>query len=357
VVGPPTSVGWEFERVDPDTGRAEPILFTTTGNYSFDTSRDVTRTISGFVLLPEDRAKLNLASDVVYAYLKLDGVRYAMSRFVFTEDVVQKNVVIDTDTNEKADLTNLGLGDRSTLLLRNDGTPQTLYAGFDPTAEMERLVLPHMPISIEASESANTQDVTWDGSTTDLAKIDQLAELAGHRPPWLDNNGVMRSVSGSRIYGNPLEFEKDIFLGDQDSISVTNNYLNIPNRVIVTNNSSSGYQVIGVWDAPASWTSSESQRGYIRAVNYEVQGAYSNADAERIAAVLGRRLSARKLSARILPTPLFDGPRAISYDGALWTIQSWSVDTSPGAQMDFEAEEYFAEEEFVAAPLGFAGLI
>jgi hypothetical protein len=356
---PPLSVGWKFKASTKGSETLMDIPFTTTGNYSTDYSRDVTKAISGFTLMPNDRAKLDLSSITVKAYLILDDVTYPMSEFVFTEDIVQKGVVLDPDTNETADITMVSLGDLTTLLLRNDGNPQTLYKGFSPVAEMIKISqIPNVfGISAEAEESADTEDITWDGTTTDLAKIRQLAELAGHLNPWFDNYGVVRSVSASRVFGEILEFEKDIFIGEAGSVTVTNNYLTVPNRVVVVSNSSADYAIRGQWDAPASWPSSEAKRGYVRTQIQDVQGVQSAADAETIAATIGRRLSARHLTAKIWPTHLLDGPRTIHYDGAYWVVKSWSVDTSPGSLMSIEAEEYFMDDVTQVSALYTQGIL
>jgi hypothetical protein len=355
---PPVSVGWEFNLVNRDDKNPRPIHFSTTGDYTFDLSRDVVRAIGGLVLLPDDRSKVNLSSDWVEPYIVLDGVRYQMGRFVFSEDVEQRNVVLD-ENGTTANLTNVALADQTTMLLRNDGRPETLYAGFRPTFEMERMVFDskYLNTSIEADDSANTETISWDGTTSVLSKVRQLAELAGHMTPWLDNFGTLRSVSANRIYGTVLKLDEDLFLGDSDSVSVTNNYLTIPNRVIVTSTSSDS-QIVGVWDAPASWPSSAAQRGYIQATTEQVQGLHSSADAEKVAASIGRRLSARKLSFRAIPTYVLDGPRVLSYDDALWTVTSWSMSTSPGSQMSVEAEEYFAEDDdVIRAPRELPGML
>lgn len=355
---PPSEVGWEFYRSDRATRRKSPVRFTATGNYSFDMGRDVTRSISGLTLLPEDRDELDLSSDLILANLILDGVSFHLGTFVFVEDVLQKGIVTDSRTGLAGDLTNVALADLSTLLQRNDGTPESIYAGFNPVNEMRRIITDAgVAGSISAGEAADTETVTWDGSTTSLSKLGQLAELAGHRNPWSDNYGVMRSVPSEAVFGDVLKFEEDIFLADSDSVTVSNNYLTVPNRVIVTSNSSAGSAIRGQWDAPASWPSSQSRRGYVRAATYEIQGVRSSPDAERVAMTIGRKLSARKLTAKIFPTSVLDGPRSISYGGALWTVTDWNMGTSPGSLLSFEAEEFFVEDETFSTSLSIPGVV
>lgn len=354
----PVSVGWEFEA--NSDGVFTPVRFTTTGNYSFDLSREVTRTINGLTLMPDDRENLDFSSVRVVPYLVLDGVRHEMSTFAFVEDIEQRGVVLNpNDPSKPSNVTNVALADESTTLIRNTGRPETLNAGFNPTAELERMVLEAgMRVSTEANASANTQTVTWDGQATVLSKVKQLAELAGHQTPWLDNFGVIRSVLASRVFGPVLELGTDLFPAEASLVTVTNNYLTIPNRVIVTSNASPDFQVIGIWNAPASWPSSAAQRGYVRTELVEVQGVYSNTDAEKVAATIGQRLSARKLTMDIMPTHLLDGPRVLRYDDALWTVKSWSMGTAAGSALSFEAEELIApSEEILGAPTEAMGVI
>lgn len=330
-----TEIGWLFEVVRPG-GSSEILGFSATGTYSYDGDRDVTKTIGGFVLVPEQARKVDLILDRIRASLLIDGQALPMGSFVFTTEIIRPDIVLDRGIS--ADLRNVSLGDLSALLIRNTGEAETLRRGFDPGQEMGRIIssadLPH---SVAGSASASLAPVTWDGNTTDLAKVKQLATLAGHRPPWMNNAGVITSVSSQVVETDVIALAS--LSPVEETITVSNEYLTAPNRVIVIDNTFGQYALRGQWDAPGSAPHSEGNRGYVRTEVVEIQGLGSGAHANDVAATIGEGYTARKLTATILPTHRLDGPEVISYDGALWLLRSWSCGTGAGALMSFEAEE------------------
>jgi hypothetical protein len=180
--------------------------------------------------------------------------------------------------------------------------------------------------------------VTWDGTTTDLDKITQLAELAGHRNVWSSNTGVITSISAQTYPGQDI-IKLDDLLPTAESIIITEQYLTAPNRIIVTDNASTGQVATGVWDAPASAPHSFANIGYYRTETASIQGLGSVEHAQAVAQAIGENYTARKLDAEIQPTYLLDGPVQISYDDALWLVQSWSVGTDANSLMTVSCQE------------------
>jgi len=329
-------IGWRMEAVRPG---ANVRAFTpeVAGTYTFDLSRDVPKTITGVVVPPNEWAVLDVRLDQIAVYLIIDGVEHPMSTFAFAELARQKNVVTDADGNA-ADLITTSLADRCLLLVRNTGRAETLNPGFDPSDELQRILSNSgIPYSVAASANLSVGSITWDGNTTDLAKAKELGTLSGHRPLWADNNAVIRSVQSQVVDTEIVELAS--LQPVAESIAVVEKFLTAPNRVIVSDNANAGYAVRGQWDAPASAPHSEANRGYVLARVEELQGLGSGAHAQNVAATLGESYTARTLSARIVPTPVLDGPQVISYDGANWLVTGWSVDLSPGSTMSIQAEE------------------
>jgi hypothetical protein len=363
-------IGWEFYLLHPG-GLTEPLYFSVTGNYTYDSTRDITRTIDGFILTPEEFSKVDMVRDKVLAYLAIDGVPYPMGVFRFVDSSAQCDAVriIGTSTNGSpygvtygataipyswegpyslpllpggttgaADLHNVQLADIMTDLKRNDGTAQTLYTGFDAGQEMARILQQDgVPYAVANALAPSRNDVTWDGSVTDLEKVDQLAVLAGHRQPWSDNLGVVRSVSAGQVQGDVLVL--DDLKPTAESIIISDSYLTAPNRVIVVDNSSTDLLVAGQWDAPSSAPHSFANLGYHRTQIVDQQGLGSVEHAQQVAAALGEEFTARKLDCEIKPTNLLDGPRVISFRGAYWLVVSWSISTEPGATMSITCQE------------------
>lgn len=363
-------IGWEFYGIKP-SGVAYQLHFTTTGDYTYDCTRSITRAITGFVLVPEEFDKVDLVRDKVQAYLAVDGVLCPMGVFRFTESSRQVDAVRVTNplsiaggfgvtygntnipysyagpyannfltqpTYGAADLHNVTLSDITTDLVRNTGNAETLRTGFDPSQEMQRILLQDgVPYGIAGSASPSRNDVTWDGTTTDLEKIQQLAVLAGHRNPWMDNNGIVRSVSADTTSVDIIDL--DDLKPTAESLVITESFLTAPNRIIVNDNSSADRTIQGQWDAPASAPHSYANLGYWRTQVEDVQGLGSNEHAQQVAQALGEAATARKLDCEIKPTCALDGPQLVSFQGALWMCVAWSISTSPNTTMSVTFQE------------------
>lgn len=363
-------IGWAF-MVEKPSGVMKDLHFSTTGSYSFDLTRPITRAISGFVLVPEEFDKVDLVPDRVLCFMLLDGVRYPMGVFRFTEDSRQVDALkvfsttgggagsgltysnaLNYSTNypysdnalvlgegfSARDLYNVSLADTMTTLVRNDGTAETLRQGFDPAQEMQRILLNDgLQFAVGGSAAASRNDVTWDGSATDLDKVTQLAALAGHRSPWSDNNGVVRSVQAVVVQTDVIPL--DALKPTSQTIAITDSFLTAPNRVIVNDNSSIDRSVMGQWDAPATAPHSFANLGYYRTSIQSVQGLGSEEHAQLVAQATGEAYSARKLDCQIQPTPALDGPQVIEFEGSEWLVTSWSISTAPNSTMSLTAQE------------------
>lgn len=364
-------IGWEFFLLHPG-GNTEPIYLSTTGNYTFDLTRSVTRAIDGFLLTPEEFVKVDLIRDKVLGYLAIDGVAYPMGVFRFTESTRQVDAVRGApDGTGNAfgvtygatagvtygttgipyasvtlinpgyyanDLHNVALADIMTDLVRNDGSAETLRTGFDPSQEMQRILQQDgLPYAIAGTSSPSKNDVTWDGSATDLDKITSLAQLAGHLNPWSDNRGIVRSVSASTDSLTPTAL--DDLQPQAESIVITETFLTAPNRIIVSDSGSADQLIQGQWDAPAIAPHSHARLGYYRTQMMDVQGLGSNAHAADVAAALGRQATARKLDCTIKPTNLLDGPVTVSFRGSNWMCVAWTVSTEANSTMSITLQE------------------
>lgn len=329
-------IGFRFQAVRPGDN---PRDFNPEGQgtYTFDLTRDVPKAVTGIVVPPDQFAVVDVRLDQLRCIMSIDGVDYAFGYFAFSELVRQKNVV-KNEAGTTSDMVTTALGDRCLLLVRNTGRAETLNAGFDPSDEMQRILNDSgIPYSVAAATNLSQNSITWDGSTRDLAKVRELGTLAGHRPMWMDNDGVLRSVASQVIDTEVIDLMDLQPTGA--SIAITEKFLTAPNRVIVSDNGAAAYAIRGQWDAPASAPHSAANRGYVMTEVQEQQGLGSAAHAENVAATIGEAFTARSLSAQIVPTPVLDGPQVISYDGANWLVTGYSVDLSPGSVMSVTAEE------------------
>lgn len=333
------SAGWGFVGI---LASGEEIEFNpyTSAQVSHDQSRDVRRDIKSVTLLPGDIRRLGILSvPTVRLNLIVDDVIHPMGLFKFIESNLQLDSIIDPETRTTADVTVTSLGDRMVSLKRSDGVAETILPGADPSQEMVRILESiKFPCSVAGAVSPTAEVITWSGSVTVYDKISALADLCGHRPPWFNNNGVLQSVSAQVLDFEILDLN-DFNLGSDKPV-ITEAYLSAPNRVIVTESSSSGYPISGQWDAPASAPHSEANRGFVLARSVSQQGLRDSAHAQQVAETLGESYSGRKLSFSLAyPTHLFDGPVALSYRDIVWQVQSWSANTSPNSSMTVDCQE------------------
>lgn len=340
---PACGFSWRFDLLQPGLA-AKPLHPKLDISIDLDVNRDVSRSVGGIVLVPEERQKCDFARDSVKVYLVINGTPYPMGLYRFTESSSQKGVVKTRRSDLPQDIYHVSLNDRAIELKRNTGEAQTLIHGTDPSEVMRTICTnAGIPFAIASALEPISNDVTWDGGTEDLDKVRQLAELSGHRPPWTDNNGVLRSISAELPVS--VVYPLSQFKPAAESIVVTDNYLSAPNRVIVTDNSFASAPIRGQWDAPGSAPNSAGQRGFVQTQMVDQAGLGSQAAAQSVARTIGESLIARQLTAEIIPTYLLDGPVVLSYDNTMWRLQSWSVSTGVGELMSIEAVEIIPAAE------------
>lgn len=341
-------VGWRFTAVKRDSGQETDIHPAIGASLSYDGGRDVSKTLGNIVLLPEEYAKLNPGADEIRVWLILDNQEFSMGFYRATESSVQRGVILDPETRATADIRVLGFGDRLASLIRSEGLPQNIQAGFDPIVELQDILDDAgLPFSLEGSTSPAGETIVWDGGTTLLQKLVQLSQLAGHRQPWMNNDGVLRSVVAT--VPDPLDPDiidiEDVLEIEDGSVVITENYLTAPNAVVVAGNGGALLSpAVGRWDAPAASPHSFNNRGYRYTQMVERQGVRDLDHARQIARAIGEQNAARTLDFQCVPTPILDGPVTLSYDDSLWFVTGWSVGTGPGDLMAVTAEELTAEE-------------
>lgn len=312
------------------------------GSLEYDGSRDVSKTLGSLVFLPNEWRKLNPVADEIRIYMILDDVEYPLGFFTATQAPEQRAVLLDPDTNEVSNLYTVAFADRMAKLIRSDGTSQAIQSGFDPSQEaVDLLGFVGVPFSWQNSVSVGGDTIVWDGGVTLLDKVVQLSALAGHRNPWMSNEGVVTSVvAQTPVYYAPENVALSSLNVEANSTVVTPLYLTAPNVVVVTGNSGNlNAPVTGRWDAPSAAPHSYANKGFFYTQLVSLQGLRDNDHAKRVARAVGEKNSARVLNFRCQPTPLIDGPTVLQYDDTLWVVQSYSIDLGSGGLMDVKAEE------------------
>ncbi len=330
------NVGWSFDVVRPD---GTTVAFTprTGATVSLDLSRDTRRTLSGLVLDPAAAAAVDLVADRARAFLTLDGIPAQIGLYSFTEDSLAEDAVLGPG-GAPADLVYAEAADGFTRLRAAIAAPLVAHAGADPAQIMIALLDEvGLPNSIAGAVAPLTSEQAWPAGTPLEAIISGCAELAGHRRPWADNTGTIRSVAALVVDSEVID------LADLNPLAgtvlITNVRLSAPNRVVVVDDSAD-FPTTGVWNAPASAPNSAAARGWVTVEIVAQQGLSGAVHATAIAETLGERLSARRLSATIPPTARLDGPVVLAHRGTRWIVTGWSTTTAPGATMSLDATEF-----------------
>ncbi len=334
-------VGWRFYSIKP-SGHGLEIYPSTTGQFSYDDGNSSRVTLTGLVFLPNSMHRFNPAQDYLQVYLLLDDLVYSFGRYYATSLSRQKDVIINPDDDEIADLIHIDFSDGFVKLQASTEAPIVALTGADPSNIMrDAAEIAGFSTAIASSDSRLGNDTTWDAFTSLYEVIDSIYPIAGHRPPWINFGGVFQSIAARQVQAEAIDLESlDPVAG---TITVSETLLSAPNRVVVYDDAAQ-YPLVGVWNAPASAPHSFANRGYYITKAEAQQGVANIAAANLAAATIGEQLTARTLSASIFPTAQIDGPTILEYDSALWLIRSWSLSTSPGSVMDLEATELIASE-------------
>lgn len=334
-------IGWRFYAQRPGGIEVE-IHPTTTGDFSYDDSSDIRTTLSGLIFLPDQLVLFDMNRDVLRAQLIIDGLVYDFGRFYAASLSRQKDVMLtdlDAQSEEATseDLVHIEFADGFIKLSASSEDPISIGKGGDPAQIILDLAKASgFSTAVANSEFLFAEPVVWDSFTPYISIINELVPVAGHRPPWVDQSGIFRSVSANVVDTEVIALE-DLH-PIMHSIVISEVYLTAPNRVVVYDDQS-GYPLRGVWNAPASAPHSFANRGYYVTQASPQQGLQSVDAAERAAKALGEQLTARILDATIFPTQRIDGPTVISYDDTLWLVRSWGISTAPGSTMTIRATE------------------
>ncbi len=335
-------VGWRFSAIGP-SGHGEEIFPTTTGQISYDDNNSSRYTLTGLVFLPNSMYRFNPNTDYIVAFMSVEGVTYQMGKFYATSLSRQKDVILDPDADDEdgdpivADLVHIDFADGFVKLQQSTESPIVALKGADPSDIMrDAAEFAGFSTSVAASITRMGSDTTWSAFTSLYEVINSVYPIAGHRAPWISFAGIFCSVAARQVAEDAIPLESlDPIAG---TVTISETFLSAPNRVVVFDDQAP-YPLVGVWNAPASAPHSFANRGYYVTQPEPQQGLPSIQAAVETAATIGEQLTARTLNASIFPTPRLDGPKILSYDGALWLIRSWSMSTAPGSVIDLEATE------------------
>jgi hypothetical protein len=280
-------------------------------------------------------AEINTLTDRILPYMLIDGTAYPLGA-MFTGD----SQSVRTG------------GSDSTLLLMDEMNliDQEIDTGFSSTescdAAMRDLVAGlNLPAGVDIEASPYPAVGGWAIGARRGGILTALAVIGGLETPWMDNNGVLRSVRTV----DPATSVPDLSFDDgypvfEDTITKTTDLLDAPNRFVVIGNgpASGTAEIVGRYDIPPSAGHSAANRGFVIQQTLSLQLA-SQRQAASAARTIGMRSApVEQVELSTPPDPRHDGYQVIRWDDENWLEVAWSMTCIEGGDMTHTLRRAYA---------------
>jgi hypothetical protein len=294
-------------------------------------SRDVKRTLSGFVIPRPEAVSLNyFANRARPVWLASDGSEWPLGVFLIAD--------ASTVRHSWGTTAELSLVDQGLILSQFLDRSVSFGAGTPVRSAMLAVLgmigLEHF--EVDASEARIGAPLTWAlGNDTWIRVLNDLAALAGFNSGFFDNAGTYRLKRAPSVTDDALpDFDYDDPPRVQlDSVVESDATIESPNRYIVISTSGQAAPVVGVWDVPADAPHSFENRGF-RVVSVIERQGLSLAAVTEAARVRGLQDADTYQWASFAASgdPRHDTFNTVRWQGALWREQAWSLDLDPGGE-------------------------
>lgn len=291
-----------------------------------DTSRTIKRDLK-IAIDAADLAEVNALTDRIEPFMLIGGQVWPLGRFMFTGHTELKRTGGDDGAMALMDEMNLvdqEITDSFSSSKSVDGALRDLVSGLNLPKGVNFAATPY-----PASGGWRTGSRRGQIATT-------LCVLGDCETPWMDNDGVMRTVRTV----DPAGLVPDLSFDDgypvyRDSISETDDLLDAPNRFVVVGNgsASSEVEIVGIYDLPPSAPHSILNRGFVIQRTTDLQVATQD-QANAAARNLGLRSTpVEQVDLTTPPDPRHDSYQVIRWAGSNWLEVAWSMTCVEGGDM------------------------
>lgn len=328
---------FEFDLINGATGESIGTITPLMGaTLSHDTNSTVKRRLS-INLGVVDTAEINVVSDRVLPYMLINGVRWPLGRYMFTNKASQFFTA--------GRLSNVTLVDEMFLV------DQPIERGINGTGKLVTAVIEEaitgLPFQLAPLEASDFESVeSWGIGVNRGSVLASLSVTGDYFSPWFGNDTQLHFIrTFDPAYSDP-DFNYDV--GNQvfqQGIIETDELLTAPNRVIVVSNSSSNFKepVVGTADIASNAPNSIKNRGFVipKVVNLQV----GTADQARfVAAGLAQRMTVfEQVSLSTPPDPRHDSYDVIVWQQEKWLEIAWSMNLLEGGAMTHLLRKSYTE--------------
>lgn len=334
--GSQRSETWRFELLDRDLVPIGELGVSSDRPPTIENNmnRTIKRQMNGAFLAPGEADEVDPLQHRVRATMILGGeYEFPLGVFLFSG--------WDRSVTSAGTVPAPTLHDQNVILDQPVPATWTNRPGTTVTSNLERM-LRSLPLPYGWEIESNTARISsagqsWPAGTSRSTILTETAALASFSSGYFDNNGVLRFEEPSRLTVNTepdFDYDEEPSRVVADSIVLSDDLLDAPNRYIVIDTSSPETPRVGVYNVPDSAPQSAANRGFVIARTYEVQGVSSVAQARRMAESKYRAERGYEwvsFEAGIDPRhDTFDSVRIL---GQVYRSQSWTMRCSPGAPM------------------------
>lgn len=308
-----------------------------------DSQRTIKRTLQGLSLSEATLADVNIFSDRVRPVMRLqNGSEYSLGIFLWgpveqrlrtsgnlisVQSLVDQNLILDQPISGA-----VGYG---------AGT-YSLVALDDQFSKVAGIIQPSIP---GGSGRVLKEPISWTAGTSRFKVMEDLCNIAGYYPPYFDNNGdcIVRPVGELSA-----EIPVVIYRAGQniidDTLTVTNDLIDAPNRYIVVGTDANQEPITGRYDIPSIAPHSIYNRGFVVATVIQSQGVASNDDAREAAykAYVVDSAAYEWVTFESFNDPRHDTYSAVQFNSNQYKEMSWSMSLSAGGTMSHSLRRVYA---------------
>lgn len=317
---------------------------------SHDTTRSIKRQLN-LALGRDDSAAVDTIHDRVLISMVLpSGVTYPLGRYMFTDNtrtLYSSGVLASMNLMDEGFILDQPI---TSAVGNGNVTGRVFNATLFTVREQIHKLCTDVGLDTVFDDCGIFSLGAWPIGTHRAQVIEDLAVQGGYFSPWLSHDGRVHMVLAFEPAQVPPDFDFDandvVYAGN---ISLTNDLLTAPNRVVVVSNTPSVGQnpasgtntqpstispvIIGAYDIPASAPHSQQNRGFVIA-DVRQMSVTSLQQAQLAATTIGiKQTIYERAVVTTPPDPRFDSYDVVRWRGANWLELGWSMQLIEGGTM------------------------
>lgn len=328
---------FRFELCDPDLspiGELHPDRDQSVPTIENDTTQDVPRRLSGLKLKPDEAADVDMISDRLRVYMRLqNGAEFRLGTFLWADDNRPRRSWGDESHTELSDFSHILAQESTTALGFGRGANITLIMFF--LLGRAAFQLRDIAVIGEAANRGLRDPRSWEPGSTWLDRLNDLGAGCGFASPYFDQDGrfYFDAVPDPAVSAPSVPEYGDDTRIIADSIVSSNGLLTAPNDFGAFDSGTDRLRT-GRYQLPASAPHSFARRGWRIGKTRNVQGTETQAQLTNNARSLAR-------GADVLEYLTFSStldPRHGTYAivpafGKMWLETAWSMELRSGGAM------------------------